>query len=130
MKDGPSFENKVTHCYTKDKTEINVKFTCYTGIINNKDYKKHTDPGRGRQALNVGWRNKLQQQIEGAIAYVLKYYHWTTINQNNIHEVHIERQIKHCLNENYQGVTTPLSTKGLKVKSIGLFKITERDQPY
>ena len=102
MKEGPAFQNKLTHCQTKNNTEISVTYTCHTGIVNNRAYKKHTDPGTGRKVRNVGWRDDLLRQIEGAITYVFRYYSWALIRQDNRHNAHIGLQIKNCLNENFQ----------------------------
>jgi hypothetical protein len=130
MKEGPGFEKKSTHCFTKDDIEINVKYNCYTAITSNRAYRKHTDPGTGRQVLNYLWRPKLQEQIEGGIAYVLKHYRWSTIQTDNSHQEHIERQIKNCLNENFQDEAISLSTKGLAVQTVGLIKIVEKPKLY
>lgn len=130
MKEGLGFDNKLTHCHTRDNIEISVKYSCYIAITNNRAFKRHTDSGKGRQVRNVGWRDRLQQQIERAIAYVLKHYQWSVLQANNSHKDHIERQIINCLNENYYGETIPLSNKGLAIQSIGLLQITERTKLY
>jgi hypothetical protein len=130
QKEGPTFENRLTHCYTKDNIEISVIYICYSLIINSKAYNRHTDPGKGRQVRNVGWRDKLQRQIERAIAGVLKHYRWSLLQAANNHKDHIERQIKNCLNQNYQDEAISLATKGLMIRSIGLTKISERSKLY
>ncbi len=130
MQDGPDFKNKLTYCFTKDNTELDVKYNCTSIIINKKAYHKHTAPGTGNKVLNVGWRDKLQKQIEEAIAYVLKYYPWDTLANSNKHHPHIQHQIKQCLNQNYQNSKLPLSNKGLNVQSIDVIKIVERAKLY
>ena len=130
QKEGPTFEDRLIHCYKKDNIEISVIYICYSLITNGKAYNQHTDPGKGDQVRNVGCRDKLQQQIERSIAYVLKHYRWPTLQVDTKHKGHIERQIKNCLNQNYQDEAISLATKGLKIQSIGLTKISERSKLY
>ncbi|MCB0208830.1 MAG: hypothetical protein KDJ52_05860 [Anaerolineae bacterium] len=122
-----SFDNKTTHCFTKDNVEIRVKYSCSVAIAKNRVFKKHKDH---HARSNIGWQDKLQQQINGAITYVLKHYLWFMLQENNSHREHIERQIINCLNENYYDETTPLFDKGLAIQSVELLQVTERPKLY
>lgn len=127
QKEGPNFTKRIMHCRTKDNIEISVIYVCQTSIINDRAYRKHTDPGGPRNVRNVGWRDKLQKQIENAIAYVLKHYRWSAINTDDNHKDHIERQIRNCLHENYQEETVPLFSKGLMIETVEI-QIEDREK--
>ncbi len=121
---GPSLTITQINCLTKDDIELSVTYTCDTFIINNKRYKAYINP---RDTRTVGWRDKLQRQIEGAISYVLKHYKRMIINS---HMDHIKRQVKNCLNENYLEETESLSDRGLAIKTIELIKVDEKASLY
>jgi hypothetical protein len=122
--EGASFSQSLMHCYTRDGVEVSVMYTCHTSIIHNKSYRSYINP---KDARTLGWRDRLQQQIQKAITYVVKHYRHLTIND---HKNHIERQIQKCLNENYMEETNPLSSKGLAIKAVEVLKVDKRAKLY
>lgn len=120
QKEGPSEPERIMNCHAKDNIELSVTYAYSTFIMNNRRYRAYTNPG---DAKTVGWRDKLHRQLEGAISYVMKHYRYSIINS---HKDHIERQIKNCLNENYQQETEPLSDKGLALKTVELIKVADK----
>ncbi len=121
---GPNLKTIQINCLTKDNIKVRVTCTCDTFIIHNRRYNAYTSP---KDTYTVGWRDKLQRQIEAAISYVLKHYKRMIINS---HMDHINRQVKNCLNENYLEETESLSDRGLAIKTIELIKVDEKSGLY
>ncbi len=121
---GPNLRTIQMNCLTKDNIKVRVTYTCDTFIIQNRRYNAYKNP---KDTYTVGWRDKLQRQIEGAISYVLKHYKRMVINS---HMDHIKRQVKNCLNENYLEETESLSDRGLAIKTIELIKVDEKSDLY
>ncbi|MEM7029255.1 MAG: hypothetical protein AAF629_06795 [Chloroflexota bacterium] len=103
-------------CETKDGVKVFINFS-YQTHINDRVWSR---PFAAPKRID----DKSYGQLIAAARYVARYY---TSNRLTPYQAHIERQIKNCLNENYQNEADALAKSGLEIDTIKItsFKQTQ-----